>query len=422
MKNRERLIVKKEYRIAFVLVTSLFFIWGFTHTMMDVLNKHFQGELGISISHSSFVQTAFFLGYFLFALPAGSFLSRYGYRKSMLFGLTMFGFAALLFGIGSHLFSDADKLSLFYFFLLSLFLIASGLVFLEVAASPYITQLGDRETAPSRLNFAQSINGLGNICGPWVGGLLLFSGGNADVSLPYMALGLLVLVISLTFSRMHLPEIQQETIDNEDSSPYRSLWHNKLFVWGFIALFFYEIAEIGINSMFINYAGSEQGIEKITASQWLSFGYVLFMCARFTGGWLMSRVKATKVLWWCAWGSLITNLLVFMGLGTVSLVALMLNYVFEAIMFPTIFSLALQGLGDLAKRASAVLMLSTIGGAVGPLLMGAVADVSTLSLAFIVPLIGYLVVLAYSWRVNTVISGQAPKRKGSPTKPMPMLT
>ena len=406
---------RKEYNVAFVLVTSLFFIWGFTHTMMDVLNKHFQGELGISISQSTFVQMAFFLGYFIFALPAGRFLSKFGYRKSMLFGLSIFGLAALLFGVGSQLFSYADKMSLFYFFLLSLFFIASGLVFLEVAASPYITQLGDKNTAPSRLNFAQSVNGLGNICGPWIGGVLLFSGGSADVSLPYMALGLLVLIISLAFSRLNLPEIEAETVDYDDSSPYRSLGHNKLFVWGFIALFFYEISEIGINSMFINYAGTEQGVEKIMASRCLSLGYVLFMCARFGGSWIMNRVRAEKVLLWCAWGSVMSSLLVFMDWGIVSMISLMLNYVFEAIMFPTIFSLSLQGLGDLAKRASAVLMLSTIGGAIGPLLMGAVADYVTLSFAFIVPLIGYFVVLCYSWRLNTVISGQAPKRKGSPT-------
>ena len=129
----------------------------------------------------------------------------------------------------------------------------------------------------------------------------------------------------------------------------------------------------------------------------------------------MNRVRAEKLLLWCAWGSVMSSLLVFMDLGIVSMISLMLNYVFEAIMFPTIFSLSLQGLGDLAKRASAVLMLSTIGGAIGPLLMGAVADYVTLSFAFIVPLIGYLVVLCYSWRLNTVISGQAPKRKGSPT-------
>ena len=397
------------------MVTSLFFIWGFTHTMMDVLNKHFQGELGISISQSTFVQMSFFLGYFLFALPAGKFLSKYGYRKSMVFGLSMFGLAAFLLGLGSNLFKDADRMSLFYFFLLSLFLIASGLVFLEVAASPYITQLGDRNNAACRLNFAQSMNGLGNICGPWIGGLLLFSGGAADVTLLYIVLGLLVLTFSMAFSRIDLPDIPSDKNTNDDSSPYLALWNNKYFVNGFIALFFYEISEIGINSMFINYAGSEQGVENLMASRWLSLGYVLFMCARFGGSWVMSRVRAEKVLFWCAWGSVLTSLLVFMDLGIISMIMLMLNYICEAIMFPTIFSLALQGLGNLAKQASAVLMLSTIGGAIGPLLMGAIADYTTLSFAFIVPMIGFLVVLAYSWRVNTVTSGHAPKRKGKPT-------
>ena len=401
----------RQHKTSFALVTILFFLWGFARAIMDVLNKHFQTEMGVSISQSTWVQGAFFLGYFLFALPAGRLLMKYGYRKSLLFGLVLFGFGAISFGLGSTLYVD-DKMSLFYFFLFSLFVIACGLVVLETAANPYVTCLGDKETAASRLNLAQGFNGLGSIFGPWIGGLLLFTG-SASVSTSYVLMGLFVFALTLTFSRIDLPEIKEETQMADVS--YRSLLHNKLFVFGFLALLFYEIAEISINSLFINYAEGVQGIDKMTASRWLSFAFLLFMCARFAGSWVMSKMAAERVLLCCAVGTVVANALVLMNVGKLSMLALLLNFVFEAIMFPTIFSLALRGLGKLTKRASAILMMSTIGGAIGTMLMGAIGDWTSLSFAFIVPLIGYLVVMAYSWRVNTVISGQAPKRKGRPT-------
>ena len=392
-------MVKREYRTTFVLVTSLFFIWGFTRAIMDVLNKHFQTELGISISQSTWMQVAFFLGYFLFALPAGRFITRYGYRNGVVFGLSLFGMGALAFGVWAA-FGGSVNLSLFYFFLLALFVIACGLVVLETAANPYVTLLGNRETSASRLNFAQSFNGLGNICGPWIGGMLLFTGGDADITLPYILLGMVVFLVALVFSRVKLPEIQEEEWVNPEVKENKGLWHHRLFVFGFIALLFYEIAEISINSLFVNYAESAHGIDKLSASQWLSFGFVLFMVARFVGSWLMSKLKAEKVLLGCAIGTVMSNILVFINIGMISLIALMLNFVFEAIIFPTIFSLALQDLGNLTKKGSAVLMMSTIGGAIGTWLMGTIADQTTLSFAFIVPLIGYLVVLAYSIKVT----------------------
>ncbi len=403
-------LVKREYRTPFILVTSLFFIWGFARAIMDVLNKHFQTEMSISISQSTWVQGVFFLGYFLLAVPAGLFITKYGYRKGVLFGLSLFAVGALGFGFGSIFFDMDGSLSLFYFFLFTLFVIASGLVFLETAANPYVIRLGDKETAASRLNLAQSLNGLGNICGPWLGGLLLFSGAGS-VSTPYMLMGVMVFVVAMVFSRVNLPEIQEDIQEEASESSHKSLFHNKLFIFGFLALLFYEIAEISINSLFINYAEGVQGIDKLTASQWLSFGFLLFMCARFAGGWVMSKIEAERVLLFCAIGTVVANVLVLMNIGKLSMVALLLNFVFEAIMFPTIFSLALRGLGNRTKQASAILMMSTIGGAIGTMLMGVIGDLTSLSVAFIIPLIGYIVVMAYSWKVNTVISSQPPRRK-----------
>ncbi|MBQ7554092.1 MAG: sugar MFS transporter [Bacteroidaceae bacterium] len=407
-------LVKREYWLPFILVTSLFFIWGFARSIMDVLNKHYQTELDITISQSTVIQGVFFLGYFLLAIPAGFFITKYGYRKGVVFGLLLFGLGAICFGLGSSWF-DMSGMNVFYLLLASLFVVACGLVFLETAANPYMTELGSAETAASRLNLAQSFNGLGNICGPWLGGIILFSGSGSSLATPYIIIGGMVLVLALLFSRVNLPEIQEDSEKAEDFASAKPLLANRLFVFGFIALLAYEIAEISINSLFVNYAETERGINKLTASGWLSFGFVLFMCARFAGSWLMSKVPAEKVLLCCSIGSAFSCLIVFLNIGKLSMLGLMLNYLFEAIMFPTIFSLALRNLGSQTKRASSYLMLSTIGGAIGTVLMGVLADKINLSFSFIVPLASFLVVLAYSWRVNTVTSGQAPKRKGNPT-------
>ena len=288
----------------------------------------------------------------------------------------------------------------FPFFLFTMFVIASGLVFLEVAANPYMTELGDPETAASRLNLAQSFNGLGNICGPWLGGALLFTGGAASISMPYAVMGVAVVFIALSFSKMKLPEIKTEQVAaTADDGGYRSLLRNRLFLFGFIALIFYEISEISINSLFINYAERVRGIDPAAASRLLSFGFLLFMCMRFVGSGVMSRVRAELVLLVCAIGTVVCCALVFLNVGQLSLYALIANYAFEAIMFPTVFSLSLSGLGSLTKRGSSILMLTPIGGAIGTMLMGLLADIVSLSAAFIVPLIGYAVMVAYAWRM-----------------------
>lgn len=402
-------LVKKEYRIPFILVTSLFFLWGFAHAILDVLNKHFQDVMDISRTQSAWVQVMFYLGYFVMAIPAGLFITRHGYRRGVVFGL-------LLYGVGSLMFLPGSELGSFHFFLFSLFVIACGLVFLETAANPYMTELGEKDTAASRLNLAQSFNGLGCICGPLVGGLLLFGDGeDANISLPYLLMGIVVLIAAFVFSRVRLPEIVH--IEEESSeSEKTSLWQHKLFIFGVLALFCYEIAEISINSFFINYMVDDGWFTAVTAAALLSFGGKgLFMCGRFSGSWIMQRIAAQQVLLVCAIGTVVCTLTVVLNLGIFSLIALFLIYAFEAIMFPTIFALALRGLGRHTKRASSFLMMSPLGGAIGPLLMATVADNSNMSFSFIVPLLSFVVVLLYSWRVKTVISGQAPKRNGNPT-------
>ena len=389
-------LVKKEYLLPFVLVTSLFFMWGFARAILDVLNKHFQEALGISLAHSAMIQVMFYLGYFIMAIPAGLFIARNGYRKGVVFGL-------LLFGIGSLLFIPGEYFMSFNFFLFSLFVIACGLVFLETAANPYMTELGDRETAASRLNLAQSFNGLGCACAPLLVGMMLFSEGQeANLSFPYMMMGIVVLVVALIFSRVQLPEIThaEDTVQTETTASKKGVWSNKLFVFGISALFCYEIAEISINSFFINYVVDDGWMNALDAAKLLSVaGLGLFMCGRFLGSWIMRFVRAEKFLLICAIGTVMATAMVVMNLGMVSFVSLILIYLFEAIMFPTIFAICLRGLGNNTKRASSYLMMTPIGGAVGPLLMGTVGDMTSMSFSFIVPLISYMVVLAYALKV-----------------------
>lgn len=389
-------LVKKEYLLPFVLVTSLFFMWGFARAILDVLNKHFQEAMDISLAHSAMIQVMFYLGYFIMAIPAGLFIARNGYRKGVVFGL-------LLFGIGSLLFIPGEYYMSFNFFLFSLFVIACGLVFLETAANPYMTELGDRETAASRLNLAQSFNGLGCACAPLLVGMMLFSEGQeANLSFPYMVMGIVVLVVALIFSRVNLPEIvhQKDDVQETATGSKKGIWSHKLFVFGVLTLFCYEIAEISINSFFINYVVDDGWMNALDAAKLLSIaGLGLFMCGRFAGSWIMRYVRAEKYLLICAIGTVVSTALVVMNLGMVSFVSLILIYLFEAIMFPTIFAISLRGLGDYTKRASSYLMMTPIGGAVGPLMMGYVGDMTSMSFSFIVPLISYAVVLLYALKV-----------------------
>lgn len=397
-------IADKKYLVPFVLITSLFFLWGFARAILDVLNKHFQNALHISITHSSLIQVTTYLGYFLMAIPAGIFINRYGYRRGVVFGL-------LLFGLGAVFFIPGALIGSFSAFLFCLFVIGCGLVFLETAANPYVTELGARETATSRLNLSQSFNGLGSIFATFCIGQFLINdtqqGGN--VVIPYAILGILVLVIAVVFSRVDLPEIQhrQTNEDKAKGSNIAKLFANhRMFVFGLFALLSYEVAEISINSYFINFVTGMHWMSDRTASLVLTLALAFFMVGRFLGSWIMRHIQATTMLLICAVGSVVCIGLVLCNLGIISLVALVGNYLFEAIMFPIIFSIALTGLGNLTKSASSLLMMTPIGGC-GFLLMGMIADTTHVTLPFVVPFVGFLIVLAYAvreYKLQSVIS------------------
>ena len=393
----------KKYLVPFILITSLFFLWGFARAILDVLNKHFQNALHISITQSAMIQVTTYLGYFLMAIPAGIFINKYGYRRGVVFGL-------LLFGLGAIFFIPGASIGSFSAFLFCLFVIGCGLVFLETAANPYVTELGARETATSRLNLSQSFNGLGSIFATFCIGQFLFNntdeGGNVVV--PYTILGILVLVIALVFSRVHLPEIKHEETeeDQADGSNIGKLFkHHGMFVFGLLALLCYEIAEISINSYFINFVTGIHWMTDRTASLVLTVALAFFMVGRFLGSWLMRHIKATTALFICAIGSVVCIGLVLCDLGKASLIALIANYLFEAIMFPTIFAIALTGLGNLTKSASSLLMMTPIGGC-GFLLMGLIADRTHVVLPFVVPFVSFLIVLAFAAREYNVARKQ----------------
>lgn len=388
------------YLWPFLLVTSLFFLWGFAHSILDVLNKDFQIAFEMTKTRSALVQLMVYGGYFLMALPAGWIIRRYGYRRGVIFGL-------LLYASGAFLFIPGSEWRSFPFFLFALFVIGCGLTCLETAANPYITVLGDPKYASARLNFAQSFNGLGWIVGPLVGSLVILQDAESieNLSKPYMWLGIAVLTTALLFMKARLPEIgEMEGTDTGagESGPAgtvtRSLWKHPSFVFGLVALFFYVAAQTGINSFFINYV-TETGIDftPAEAGLLLSFGGMgLFMAGRLLGSWLLGRMEASRLMLVCSVGAIACMALVIMNRGWLSLNALFFTYLFESIMFPTIFSMSIRGLGSLTKQASSLLIMSIAGGAVAPLLMGYMGEES-IARGFWVPLCCFVVIAAFSY-------------------------
>lgn len=386
----------KNYLWPFVLVTSLFFLWGLAHSILDVLNKHFQETMeGVGKTESALVQAVMYGGYFVMALPAGQIIKRYGYRAGVITGLLLYGIGALLFIPGGQLLS-------FPFFLFSLFVIGCGLTCLETSANPYVTVLGNAEGAARRINLSQSFNGLGWIVGPLIGGHFAFAVGadKGSIAIPYAIIGVVVLCVALVFAQVKLPEVQADG-DAQTASAHAtdSLWQHRNFVYGLIALFLYVAAQTGINSFFINYVTEHASVSNVNASLLLGFGGMgLFMVGRMGGSWLMLRVRAERVLLYCAVGATLAMAVLLSGAGVAGVAAFMLCYLCESIMFPTIFALALKGVGQHTKRASSFLIMSIVGGAIAPVLMGLIADHASMAMAFIVPLCCFVVIAAYAAR------------------------
>ena len=390
----------QSYLVPFILVTSLFFLWGVAHSILDVLNKHFQDVLVISKARSGLVQAMVYGGYFLMALPAGRIIRKWGYRTGIVTGL-------LLYGVGALMFIPGGKIMSFPFFLLCLFIIGCGLTCLETSANPYMTVLGERDSAARRLNLAQSFNGLGWIVGPLAGGLLIL-GDDSNLSLPYAVIGAVVIVMGLVFSRIKLPSPESDSdLHNEgEGHPGRngkSIWSVRSFRYGVPALLLYVAAQTGINSFFINYVTESAPISAQTAALMLSFGGMgLFMTGRLLGSALMRKIRPATMMTACSIGAVACMAVTILSNGTYGIAALCLTYLFESIMFPTIFSMSLSGLhGEQTKTASSFLIMSIVGGAIAPVLMGLMGE-ARMSVGFILPLACFIAIAAYSMLYNNL--------------------
>lgn len=377
------------YLIPFLLISSLFFMWGFAHGILEVLNPHFQESFHISKAMSALTQAAVYGAYFLMALPAGWIIQKWGYRKGVTTGL-------MLFGIGALMFIPGLLVNSFYYYVLSLFVIGCGLTCLETSANPYTTVLGHPDKAESRINLSQSLNGIGWIVGPLVGGQLLFTG--VSIAVPYAIVGILVLVVAFIFSRVKLPD-PRKTHEAETQETRKDIPINVVaFTFGMLTLFLYVAAQTGVNSFFINYAVECIHIEKQDASMYLAFGGMgLFFAGRLIGGVLMNYIKPKYILMVCAMLTIFSTLVIVTCNGLVSLAAFFALYFGESIMFPTIFSLALRDAGTHTKIASSLLIMTIVGGAVAPILMGYIADTTgSMATSFIIPLLCYVVIAGYA--------------------------
>jgi FHS family L-fucose permease-like MFS transporter len=394
--SKRQKLVTQGFIIPFILVTSLFFLWGFAHSLLDVLNKHFQDILGITKARSGWVQAALYGGYAVMAIPAGLIMNRFGYKKGIIFGL-------LTYAAGAFLFMPAAQIQTFEFTLFCLFVIACGLTCLETAANPFSTVLGPKETSEQRLNLSQSFNGLGWIMGPAIGGLLILGGDANDpnkfasMTLPYMIIGTLVLLVAILFMITRLPEIHEGEFDaHGDKGKYRDLLKYPHFKYAVVSQFLYVAAQTGINSFFINYVTETMPqFSNEKAAYLLSIGFIFFMVGRFSGSVMMTWFKPNQMLALYASINVLAMVFVILGLGWLSLIAIYCTYFCMSIMFPTIFALGIKDLGGLTKKGSSFLVMMVAGGAVCPMFMGWIADISRMALGFIVPLLCFAFIIFF---------------------------
>ncbi len=409
-KKHKSLVVKNgiSYLKPFVAISSLFFLWGIAHGMLDTLDKNFQLMLNLHKWQSSFIQFSLYGAYFVMALPAGSFMKKYGYKKGIIFGLSLFSLGALLA-------AGTAPLQSFVLFLICLFLIGIGLATLETAADPYSTILGPPETSERRINLSQSFNGLAWVLGPLIALYIYGNENHAEgekmisIILPFAIIGVVVLIVALIFTRIKLPEISEEdkNVVNEsvaaipgeneavvdekhpDYITKKPLWQNRHFKSGFIAQLCYVGAQTGVFSYLINFVtdeGMHPRFEVKYAPYFLSFGFLLFMIGRVSGSAFMKYFSAAKMLGLYSVLTCLALPLVALELGWASLIALYTVFFFMSIMFPTIFALAIKSLGPLTKRGGSFMVMTVAGGALLPPLMGAVADAYGMAIGFLVPI------------------------------------
>ncbi|WP_372751951.1 sugar MFS transporter [Labilibaculum sp.] len=382
------------YRGALALLTSLFFMWGFLTCMNDILIPHLKGLFDLTITQAMLVQFTFFGAYFLMSLPAGAIIGKIGYKMGIVSGL-------MVAGIGAAMFYPAAALHSYGFFLCAFFVLASGIVVLQVAANPYVAELGTPETASSRLNLTQGFNALGTTVAPIFGGWLILENSSQDlaskaaaVQMPYVGLALALVLIAVVFAFVKLPKIQ----DSEEAKAEGSAWKIRHLILGAVGIFTYVGAEVSIGSALVMYFGDE-GLHlfgEADAAKYVSIFWGGAMVGRFIGSAVMQKISAAKVL---AFNSVMVTILIVISMlttGYVALWSIVLVGLFNSIMFPTIFTLAIDGLGKHTSQGSGILCLAIVGGAVVPMIMGFLADRFGLANSFVVAIVCYAYILYYA--------------------------
>lgn len=418
--------------LTFVLVTSLFLLWGAFGGMIDVLNKHFQDALGVSKAQSALVQGSWYGAYCLMALPAGWLARRFGYRGGILTGLTLALVGSLLFIPAARI--HADHAVIFAAFLLALFVVGAGMSFLETVCNPYTTVLGPVESAVSRINLAQSCNAVGWMVGPIIiSAFIMSKSGVANTSdaslyLPYLFLAGVVAILAVAFILAPVPDIQvskETTVSAGNGAKDRPLFKEWHFVFGVVAQFCYVAAQTGIFSFFINYVCDHRYSPALPAwlvallpqamtfrhsGMWhmteygggimLSVAFAFLAIGRFSGSGIVQFIKPHLTLGVYALANVAMMLLVYLNLGWPSIIALILSFLFMSIMWPTIFALAIRGLGARTKLSSGYVVMSIAGGAIMPMFMGWLADRYSMRVGFLMPLGCFLVIMVYGffWR------------------------
>lgn len=414
----------KNYTFTFIIVSTLFLLWGTCNGMIDVMDKHFQDYLHLTKAQSAWVQFAHYLGYLLMALPASWLARKFGYKGGIIIGL-------LLVSLGGFWFLPATYISQFWAFLLGVCFIAMGLTILETVANPYTTVLGPKEYAATRINLAQSFNGVGWILGPLIGGAFFYSSEGAIVAhgqlyIPYLVVALVVLLMVAVFYVSEMPNLNTEDEYQVNSTGVKnakqSLWRYPHFSAAVVAQFFYVAAQAGIFSFFINYIVEETPpLGGTFATNWLfdgrvflrgneyylneqgatfllgTLGFPLFLLGRATGAGFLAKIKPHWLLGSYAVINVVLCMLVVLQIGWLSVAAVFLTFFFMSIMFPTIFSLGIYGLGIQAKRASGFIVMAIIGGAIMPKLMGRLGDVYSMSAGFLMPMGCFIIVALYGY-------------------------
>ncbi|UEG55190.1 L-fucose:H+ symporter permease [Mucilaginibacter daejeonensis] len=398
----------KKFLITLIFVTSLFAFWGIAISLGDVLNRHFQQVLHVSKAQSGLVQFSIFGAYFIMGVPAGLFMKRFGYKNGVLLGLA-------LFAIGSFLFVPAANAESFTFFRIALFVLGCGLSTLETVAHPFVASLGHQDTSDQRINFAQSFNALGTIIGPLIGSQFIFNGaaeqasvGLDKIKLLYIIIGAVIAVTAFLFAMVKVPAITDvhgvitEGVHAEVApKPSKKLFQQTHFVWAVIAQLFNVAAQAGTWAFFINYGHDKMGLTDSAASGYMIIFMIMMLAGRFIGTYLMRFIAPNKLLAAFALGNIIMCLLVAQGLGWISFAALFMINFFFSIMFPTIFSLGIKGLGQQTQQASSFISMAVVGGAIFPIIMGKVAD-HDVATAYYLPIICYTIILLFATKFYKV--------------------